>query len=73
MTAVLEDLTSPEPLPRSPGSLPDVLRDRTRLTPAPAQRGQDALWERVDHLTAHRSSVPRPPQPPGGPLPRRTL
>ncbi|MFD9793351.1 DUF317 domain-containing protein [Streptomyces sp. NPDC059070] len=73
VTAVLEDLASPEPLPRAPGSLPEVLRDLVRLTPAPAGQGRDALWERVDRLAAHRpTSTPRPPQPPDGPLPRRT-
>lgn len=68
--AVLKDLAFSEPLPRTPGSLPDVLRDLVRL--APAQQGRNTLWDRIDRLAAHRpTGTTRPPQPPGGPLPRR--
>lgn len=74
VTAVLAGLSSPEPLLRDEKEMATFLRYSVGIARerVPAQQAEDALWARIDRLTAHRTGPPLPPQPPGGPLPRRT-
>ncbi|MFD0373737.1 DUF317 domain-containing protein [Streptomyces sp. NPDC127112] len=74
VTAVLAGLSSPEPLLRDEKEMATFLRYSVGIARdrVPAQQTEDALRARIDRLTASRTSQPLPPQPPGGPLPRRT-
>ncbi|MFI6004973.1 DUF317 domain-containing protein [Streptomyces sp. NPDC051366] len=74
VAAVLAGLASPEPLLRDEKEMASFLRYSVGIARerVPAQTAEDALWARINRLTAHNTGQPLPPQPPGGPLPRRT-
>ncbi|RSS81745.1 DUF317 domain-containing protein [Streptomyces sp. WAC06614] len=73
-TAVLAGLVSTEPLLRDEKGMAPFLRYSVPIAPerVPAHQAESALRDRVDRLATQRTGTPPPPQPPGGPLPRRT-
>ncbi|MEU8543214.1 DUF317 domain-containing protein [Streptomyces sp. NPDC048717] len=76
VAAVFTGLVSPDPVLRDEKAMVPFLRYSARIARKriPARQAEEALWERVDRLSAQRPNRALPPTPglPGVPLPRRT-